>query len=541
MPKELKKIERKETLVVNTNTNTKMNTLRTKQNSKILKDKDKDKIKNATMNLKINLNMVAKAGNDNRGMNLMTPKTRKNPMIGNGIGGTLRKEKTAAVNSTNTKQSFKKEINSRKIFKEETVITSVPNLFTEENRGEPENKINNNKTKFNTDKKSSKVTHSVNPSSSNTERKSSFHYITTLNMKMNKTITSLNKSKPKAPSLEKKKTLTPVATMNKSNSNSQLISQNYTNLNSFNSNSKKSLLNKDNKLYKYTERIIKELEESKIKEDNYADNDPELDIENEEYTGIRKVEFSELAEFKTCRAKPFQAAKTSNNFHSPDTPKMSVNKGTQSHANMKVLYNTFHGKFSEKKNLNASPIANKTRINLTKKITEKNTLIRPNSEVKRKEINSNLIFANTNSNKNIIVKKTKLSDMEKTRPKSSFKKDLDSKLNEGSLSTEASNIFRGRFEDYAVGKELGKGAYAVVKQALHKPSNRKVAIKIYEKVKLIDTQRKNSVKREIQIMKKLDHNNICKLHEVIDNPKYVCNKNMKSFLTFFFFLEIILK
>jgi hypothetical protein len=46
-----------------------------------------------------------------------------------------------------------------------------------------------------------------------------------------------------------------------------------------------------------------------------------------------------------------------------------------------------------------------------------------------------------------------------------------------------------------MGKELGKGAYAIVKNALHKPSKLKIAIKIYDKYKLHDPQRKSSVNK----------------------------------------------
>lgn len=109
----------------------------------------------------------------------------------------------------------------------------------------------------------------------------------------------------------------------------------------------------------------------------------------------------------------------------------------------------------------------------------------------------------------------------KPRPKSCYKKqEFEMRLNEASLSTEAS-VFRGRIEDYSIGKEIGKGAYAIVKLAHHKPTGKKMAIKIYEKVKLLDPQKKNSVKREIQILKKLDHLNIVKLYEVIDCVKQV--------------------
>jgi len=72
-----------------------------------------------------------------------------------------------------------------------------------------------------------------------------------------------------------------------------------------------------------------------------------------------------------------------------------------------------------------------------------------------------------------------------------------------------------------LGKELGKGAYAIVRHAIHKGTNKKFAIKIYEKYKLLDPIRKNSVKREIEILKKVDHITIVKLHEVIDTIKQV--------------------
>ena len=96
-----------------------------------------------------------------------------------------------------------------------------------------------------------------------------------------------------------------------------------------------------------------------------------------------------------------------------------------------------------------------------------------------------------------------------------------STINEqASLSTEAS-VFRNQINDYVIGKEIGKGAYAIVKQCLHKPTNLECAIKIYEKVKLLDIQRKNAVKREISILSLLKHDSIVKLYEVIDTPKQV--------------------
>jgi serine/threonine protein kinase len=63
---------------------------------------------------------------------------------------------------------------------------------------------------------------------------------------------------------------------------------------------------------------------------------------------------------------------------------------------------------------------------------------------------------------------------------------------------------------------LGQGAYAVVKEGVHKSTNISLAIKVYDKYKLIDIQRKRSVIREIKILKRMEHQNIVQLHDAID-------------------------
>jgi len=84
-------------------------------------------------------------------------------------------------------------------------------------------------------------------------------------------------------------------------------------------------------------------------------------------------------------------------------------------------------------------------------------------------------------------------------------------------------MFRGKIEDYKLVKEIGKGAYAIVKSAIHKETGIKFAIKIYEKYKLMDPAKKAAVKREIQILKQINHKNLVKMYEVIDAPKQVLN------------------
>jgi serine/threonine protein kinase len=80
---------------------------------------------------------------------------------------------------------------------------------------------------------------------------------------------------------------------------------------------------------------------------------------------------------------------------------------------------------------------------------------------------------------------------------------------------------KSSLEEYIIGKQIGQGAYAVVRIGLHKPSNKKVAMKIYKKYKLLDPNRRKSVKREIKLMEKMKHQHIIRLYEVIDTTKYV--------------------
>jgi hypothetical protein len=70
-------------------------------------------------------------------------------------------------------------------------------------------------------------------------------------------------------------------------------------------------------------------------------------------------------------------------------------------------------------------------------------------------------------------------------------------------------------KDYIVGKVVGEGAYASVRVAMFKPLSKKVAIKVYEKAKLREPQRKKSVRREIRILQMLEHPNIVKILDVV--------------------------
>ncbi len=73
--------------------------------------------------------------------------------------------------------------------------------------------------------------------------------------------------------------------------------------------------------------------------------------------------------------------------------------------------------------------------------------------------------------------------------------------------------------EYRFGKVLGQGAYAVVKEAQHKETGYNVAVKVYDKYKLIDDQRKKSVIKEIKLLKKMHHENIVALYDAIDTQR----------------------
>lgn len=58
---------------------------------------------------------------------------------------------------------------------------------------------------------------------------------------------------------------------------------------------------------------------------------------------------------------------------------------------------------------------------------------------------------------------------------------------------------------YHFGQQIGSGAYAIVKECFHKNSGERVAIKQYDRSKLVDIQRRKQAIREIRIQSRLNH------------------------------------
>jgi len=73
---------------------------------------------------------------------------------------------------------------------------------------------------------------------------------------------------------------------------------------------------------------------------------------------------------------------------------------------------------------------------------------------------------------------------------------------------------------YAIGEELGRGAFSVVKKAVNRKTNADVAIKFIDK-KYVEKQDLIFVAREIDILKKVNHPNVLKLIEVFELDDYI--------------------
>lgn len=67
----------------------------------------------------------------------------------------------------------------------------------------------------------------------------------------------------------------------------------------------------------------------------------------------------------------------------------------------------------------------------------------------------------------------------------------------------SSSSFKGplnNLDRFEIGQIIGQGSYAVVRKAKDVLTDRIVAIKIYDKFRLIDPQKRNNVKREMHIL-----------------------------------------
>lgn len=69
---------------------------------------------------------------------------------------------------------------------------------------------------------------------------------------------------------------------------------------------------------------------------------------------------------------------------------------------------------------------------------------------------------------------------------------------------------------YTLGKEIGRGGFSVVVEGIKKKTNEKFAVKCIKKT-MVEGDDIKLLRREIHIMKKVNHPNILKLYEVFEN------------------------
>lgn len=67
---------------------------------------------------------------------------------------------------------------------------------------------------------------------------------------------------------------------------------------------------------------------------------------------------------------------------------------------------------------------------------------------------------------------------------------------------------------------LGQGTYGKVYSAKHKLANKKVALKCIEKTHVKNYARLKKIFNEVEILNNLNHDNIIKLYEIFENPKF---------------------
>lgn len=71
-------------------------------------------------------------------------------------------------------------------------------------------------------------------------------------------------------------------------------------------------------------------------------------------------------------------------------------------------------------------------------------------------------------------------------------------------------------ELYDLGKEIGRGGFSIVVEGVAKKDGKKFAIKCIKK-SMVEGDDIKLLKREIKIMKKLDHSHILKLYDVFED------------------------
>ena len=186
------------------------------------------------------------------------------------------------------------------------------------------------------------------------------------------------------------------------------------------------------------------------------------------------------------------------------SPNFKENKDNKDNLNNNDIINNYADKFQPKKVRASSTLSRYDKLKISSSNNnQKNSLTKIQSQ------NSNINLNNINSfNTNINTNKVNDSNVSSSNY----------------TSLKSSNISKNKVDKlskYEIGKVVGKGAYAIVKIVTNLLTKEKFAMKIYEKEKLNDISKKKCVYREVEILKRVNHENIAKLKDVINTPKQI--------------------
>ena len=136
--------------------------------------------------------------------------------------------------------------------------------------------------------------------------------------------------------------------------------------------------------------------------------------------------------------------------------------------------------------------------------------IRPSKFLNQNQNKFNIAIANNNENKfNINKKNTNVMGQAylslSRRNTMRYLSHVSNKSADLNLQGPPPREAPAAITDYQFSKLLGKGSYAQVRLATHRKSKALFAVKTYEKTKLSDPLKRNSVDREIKILKALNH------------------------------------
>ncbi|KAF0695284.1 Aste57867_13901 [Aphanomyces stellatus] len=95
-----------------------------------------------------------------------------------------------------------------------------------------------------------------------------------------------------------------------------------------------------------------------------------------------------------------------------------------------------------------------------------------------------------------------------------------------SHSSEKERILRalkgnGTMDMYQLGPVIGSGRFGKVRRATHRLSQQVVAMKIYNKAQVKVDDQIDLIRKEIDIMKEIDHPNVVRLYEILETSEYI--------------------